>query len=172
MDSHVKVGGAWKRVVRPHVKVGGAWKGVTAAYVKVAGAWKQTYRYLNVTMPNITLANQTAGECDSFVKIDNDGDYYESTAAGTYGASSGTWLDRGTTAEVWVERTITQGSLDLDTIGASRVATTTDREIGVTRVAPGITTPAAIVVLDFYDAASSGNLLDTATITLTAENNT
>jgi len=167
-DLHIKQGGSWTAIVRPYVKVAGVWQGCQRVYAKVAGTWQQVWEWLAVTLPNVNASTATAGECDCFFKIDNDGDYYESAATGLYGASSGTWLTAGTTSQVWVERTIVSGSLDLDTIGASRVATTTDREIGVTRVAPGFAT--ANVTLDFYDAASGGNLLDTADINLSAEN--
>jgi hypothetical protein len=68
---------------------------------------------------------------------------------------------------VWVERTVNSGTLDTDTIGASRVVCSTDRIVGITRSSAG--TDTANVTLEFFDAASGGNSLDTATIALSAE---
>jgi hypothetical protein len=101
----------------------------------------------------------TPGTVYARVKWDTDGDIYESFASGTYGSSSDTWLDRGLNSQVWVQRVISSGTLNLDTIGASRVAMTSDRQLGVERSPTG--SKAANGTISFYDAASGGNLLRT-----------
>jgi len=79
----------------------------------------------------------------------------------------------GTTSQVWVERTINSGSLDVDTIGASRVACSGTRTIEAHDTSPiPPTTGDANVTVDFYDAASGGTLLDSATYDLTASYDT
>lgn len=125
---------------------------------------------LLVGMSNENLNNYSnSSPCIANVKIDNDGSVYRSNAAGAYGAASQVWLDAGQNSDVWVERTIDAGSLDTDTIGASRVAMTSDRTVGVQDSNGSFAIKAtATVTVSFYDAASGGNLLDTATITLTA----
>ena len=108
----------------------------------------------------------TPGTVYAYTKWDNDGDIYDSFATGSYGSSSDTWLDAGTTAQVWVERTISAGSLNLDTIGSGRAAMTTDRQLGVERGPAG--SKSANGTISFYDAASGGNLLRTRNWSLTA----
>ena len=124
----------------------------------------------SVSMNNYTESSSTAFEnavCN--IKVDNDGSVYVSNDTGGYGAAAEVWLDSGLNSEVWVERTINSGSLDTDTIGASRVAMTADRTVGVTDSDGGGSSATANVTLDFYDAASGGNLLDSADLDLTAQ---
>jgi hypothetical protein len=123
---------------------------------------------VDVDMSNTIVANtEAAGTVISNIKIDSDGMVYESNSAGSYGAATETWLTSGLNSEVWVERQITSGTLTTDDIGASRVACTSDLETGVTRAAPG--TKTAQVIFSFYDAASGGNLLDTAHVLFEAD---
>lgn len=82
----------------------------------------------------------------------------------------GAWLDTGTASDVWVERTVV-GTLDLDDPGAGRLNLGTSRTYGITYTAPPIGSDAATVTFDFYDAATGGTLLQTNTITITAEIN-
>jgi hypothetical protein len=110
---------------------------------------------------------RVAADCQANFKVDNDGDEYESDNVGGYGASSGTWLDSGLNSEVWVERTVNSGTLDTDTIGASRVSCTGDQIVGITRTTIG--TDNADVDIDYYDAASGGTLIGTQNILLQAE---
>jgi len=121
-----------------------------------------------VSCSDHTITNVRSGAaCQANFRVDNDGLEYESDNQGNYSASSGQWLDRGLNSEVWVERTVNSGTLDTDTIGGSRVVCSTDRIVGITRGSAG--TDTANVTLEFFDAASGGNSLDTATIALSAE---
>ena len=103
-------------------------------------------------------------------EIDADGGKYNSNNAGSYTTSYLDWLTRGKTDQVWCERTLDSGGpLAQDDIGAGRTACTSDLETGVLDpIATGSPT-VAVVTIDFYDAASSGNLLATAVLNLDAE---
>ena len=121
-----------------------------------------------VDFADVSLYNgDTPGVVYARIKWDADGDVYESFANGSYGSSSDTWLDNGTTSQVWVQRTIDSGTLNLDTIGASRVAMTSDRQLGVERSPTG--SKAANGTISFYDASSGGNLLRTRNWDVEAE---
>jgi hypothetical protein len=78
------------------------------------------------------------------------------------------WLDSGTSAQVWVERDINSGSLNIDDIGASRVSCTTSPGLYVFDSDNGAPSVDANVTVRFYDAATNGNLLETATWALSA----
>lgn len=105
------------------------------------------------------------GTCYARLKLDNDGGVYLSNSFGTYGTSLGDWLVSGLNSEVWVQRSISSGTLDTDSIGAGRVVLSTDRVVGV-ETSSG--TKACTLTLQFYDAASGGNLLGSKEITLSA----
>lgn len=100
------------------------------------------------------------------VKWDNDGDSYLSTNVGGYGASYETWLTSGLNTEVWVSRTIIFGTLEADTIGSGRPIMSSDRFLGVQKNNFG--TKQANGDVTFWDAASGGNILDTATWSVSA----
>lgn len=130
-----------------------------AAYYN-GSAWVELY----VTGPLVGLAytnnvTDRSGTCQANIRLHNDGDCYKSTSTGGYGTKFETWLDSGLNTEVWVERTISTGSLNTDGIGASRVALSTTRTIGVTQVSVGTKTATGNFL--FYDASSGGNLLET-----------
>jgi len=167
MNGYVKTGNSWKALVQPHVKVGGAWKGVQAAYVKVGGAWKKFFAFLSVAMPNRTVDNTTLTPiCVAGLRLNTDGTFSETNSAGTY-STAGTWLTGGSASAVWVERTITSGSLNRTDPGTGRLQLNVARSYEVDEdTDPG--THACTFTLTFYDASTGGNVLDTATITLEA----
>lgn len=108
-----------------------------------------------------------AGLCVSNVRVSSDGNYYESNNAGSYSSADEAWLEAGNAADVWMERTITSGTLTTDDVGASRVNLGSgDYDLGVT--AGSGTTKSCSFTLDFYDASSGGTLLDSANITTDA----
>lgn len=78
------------------------------------------------------------------------------------------WLETGRVDQVWVERTINSGDLDIDGIGASRVSCTIARDIYVLDTDPGVSGQPCNVTLNFYDAAAGGNLLHSRSWTLSA----
>ena len=161
------------------VYTGASWV-TTVAKVYDGATWKEkmsfhdgsSFQTLYPTGPSVSWNGQTisnvrfGGACQANWKADNDGSKYKSDNVGTYSFYK-VWLTSGLNSEVWVERTITAGSLTLDTIGASRVIMTTDRQLGVTKTTSGFKT--ATVTVKFYDAASGGNLLATGTLNLQAE---
>lgn len=125
-----------------------------------------------ISMLDVSLFNSRfdGSLCEAIVRIHTNGSVYESDASGTFGAATDTWLDSGSSSDVWVERTIVNGGLNgvsPDGIGAGRVAMTSSRDIGVFADFPDITE--AEVTIRFYNAASGGTLLDTVTLLLGAE---
>jgi hypothetical protein len=125
---------------------------------------------LIVAMPDDsnTLFRSPVSPCHSKVDVRSDGSYYLSDNTGSYGAAEGVWLIRGSSGNVWVERTVVGDTLDVDEIGAGRVQLSSDREFGYEN-SNSPTTDSCVVTLDFYDASSGGNLLDTADLTISAQ---
>lgn len=125
--------------------------------------------------PSVTMADETVSNfrtitapCHAKFRIGSDGNYYKSDNVGNYSASAGTWLTTGQNSSVWVERTMKSASptLDQDGIGGSRIVCSLNRSFGYEHSING--EESGTVTLDFYDAASGGNLLDTADISLSA----
>jgi hypothetical protein len=110
--------------------------------------------------------SRNIGVCVCYVKIDSDGDFYKSDETGSY-SSNGNWLDSGAANEVWVARTITAGTLSKDDIGTGRTSCSSDLEIGTTKSFPD-GNKSCTFTLNFYDAASGGNLLASKSITTIA----
>lgn len=112
--------------------------------------------------------SETSGTAYATVKVDADGDLYESISGSGSGFTSyETWLDSGLNSEVWVECTVNSGSLDTSAGTGSRLACTSDRIWGIECATDCLQT--ANITLDFYDAASGGSLLDSQTVTLEVE---
>jgi len=78
----------------------------------------------------------------------------------------GTWLDGGSSSEVWVQRVITSGTLNHADPGSGRLQLSSSRQFGVTRSTTGTST--VDLTYNFYDAASGGNLLDSVSILMIA----
>lgn len=116
-----------------------------------------------VVAPTKTILDAATDPADAIaqVKVDSDGSLYENIGAGF--VSYEAWLDAGSNTQVWVERTIISGTLDVDA-GSGRLACTADRIFGVTQTVLG--SKATVIDLKFYDAASGGSLLDTQRVTL------
>lgn len=112
--------------------------------------------------------NGGGSSCVCNVRISSDGNYYESNNNGGYGTADELWLESGSAGDVWLERTITSGTLDTDDVGTGRVNLGSgDYDLGVT--APNGNIDSAEFTLDFYDASSGGTLLDTADINVSAD---
>lgn len=104
----------------------------------------------------------------AYVGVHADGDLYESKTGTSPNVAYETWLDEGTNNQVWVECTFTGDTIDSGcSATGSRLACTSDRKWGITASAGTFKTSTA--VLDFYDDAVSGNLLDSQTVLLTAD---
>ena len=103
------------------------------------------------------------------VAYNGDGTEDASTAAGLYTVSRGSWLTSGSPSEVWLERTINSGTLTNSDPGTGRHQLNLVRTLAVqdTTIPGGAVT--CNVTVEFYDAATGGNLLDAVTYTLSAE---
>jgi len=97
-----------------------------------------------------------------------NGTEFSCTGAGVYDVSRGSWLEQGSSSNVWFQRTINTGSLDIDP-GAGRLPMTSARLIEVqdSTIPGGPVT--CNVTITMWDAATSGNKLDEKTFTLSAE---
>jgi len=113
-----------------------------------------------------SINNARAGTCDGGVRYNNDGSEDGQIATGAWSIDRDNWLDSGLPSEVWVERTINSGTLDTDDIGATRVSMSTTRELSMSITE---STNSCNLTVDFYDAASSGNLLDSVTYNIEVE---
>ena len=122
-----------------------------------------------LSMPVSSVSKTGIGVCFANLQISSDGDVYENTSGTNDNYTSGTlgtWLDEGLAANVWVEYTSLSGTLNHDPTSA-RHQLSTDYEIGNidnTVDTPNVTT----FNLDFYDAASGGELLLSQAFTLSA----
>ena len=125
---------------------------------------------LSVSVSNATIFYEFSSNCYAGVIIDGDAKTIKKcTAAGNYILTvDAPFIIGGTGSDVWVERTITGGSLTFDGIGASRVACTTPRKLECLDTDSSFAKEDAIVTCDFYDASSGGNLLGTAVYNLSA----
>jgi hypothetical protein len=107
------------------------------------------------------------------LQYNSSGTEYKNSAAtqNNFTTSRGAWLDTGAAADVWLERTITSGTLFTDP-GSGRLNLATTRSF---RVRDTNASPAAITCdleMDMWDAASGGNNLDNVgSIILTANYN-
>lgn len=96
------------------------------------------------------------------VKFDTDGEEYERTAGGGYGSSVGTWLDSGTSSQVWVEyinASGTPGSFTGKTVN-TRYQISVDQEFYLT-ANQFLQFRTCTCQFRFWDAASGGNTLQT-----------
>lgn len=78
-----------------------------------------------------------------------------------------TWLTSGLSSQVWVQRTVNSGSLNLDP-GSGRLQLNSDRTFGVQDVTIAGGSVSANLTFRFYDAASGGSEIGSCTLTLTA----
>lgn len=74
----------------------------------------------------------------------------------------------GSAAQVWLSRTVNSGSLSHADPGSGRHQLSTTRRLGIHQTGIGQHTTTNVTV-NFHDAASGGNLLDTVTFNLDAE---
>lgn len=118
--------------------------------------------------PNTSGVNRTinTGTCYAGVEYNNSGAEWASTNTGAFTSSRGDWLDVGNSSDVWVSRTINSGSLNWEDPGTGRHNLGTTRRFGI-QSSVGLRT--ANITVNFYDAASGGSLLGSATYLLSAE---
>lgn len=169
MASSVKTGGTWQALSGIHAKVSGTWQAVSKAYVRVAGVWQEVYSALSVVVSATKSVSAFAihpASATASVICHSDGDMKTQINGGS-AASYETWLQSGSTSEVWVECSIVSGTLSSGA-GTGRFATTTTRTWTKQKTS-GFGADTVVIDLDFYDASTGGNLLDSTRVTLTAE---
>lgn len=100
------------------------------------------------------------------IQFNTDGSEWANAGpnSASFTLSRGTWLNSGSSASVWVERSISGASLNWQDPGAGRQQLNTTREFGLSRTTDGESN--SVVTFDFYDASTAGNLLDSVTVTL------
>lgn len=100
MGTEINVGGTWKSIDNCEVNVGSAWKQVEAIEINVGGTWKTVWTNETVTVSGQTIVSEfSPSTCYARVKVDNDGNIYESKDTGT---PSWTQID---TATDWLRPT-------------------------------------------------------------------
>lgn len=121
-----------------------------------------------IVAPTKTIGNARVGACQANVRVNSNGTLEESNATGGIYTFYEDWLESGSNTEVWVERIIySSDTLDTDS-GSGRRPCTGINTFGITESTIG-NKKTATIDLNFYDASTGGNLLDTQTVTLSAE---
>lgn len=130
-----------------------------------------------VNVTDRSISSQCAnGNCRAGIRIDDDGKLFRFNDATSITEITGEWMIGGSSpaadaALFWVERTINSGSLDTDDISTSRIQCNTgDIDLKILQAAMGIAS--CNVSVDWFDVASGGSAVATATYTLTAEQGT
>lgn len=102
--------------------------------------------------------------CWAGMKFDSDGDEYEFTPAGGYETSANTWLTTGASADVWVEFIFVSGNGGKtkwdNKANATRYNLTGLQSFYINQATSGVSSITGYFKM--WDAASSGNLLDTS----------
>lgn len=162
--------GVLREIKEIWVNDAGVLREITEVWVNDGGTLRQVFDVLVVELGlKLHLTFNFGATCRAYVRIHSDGEYYESDKNGNFASpDADKWLESGSSADVWIERTITDGTLDLDEIGNGRVSLATgDRTWGVLATAQN--SKSATVTIDFYDAASGGNLLESTSINTLAD---
>jgi hypothetical protein len=136
------------------------------------------YVQANATVDPLVSADGTGftntrgigGNCDVGLEFNTDGEEYRVLQTGATDATSqGTWLDQGTSDQVWVEFLYSSGSAS-QWVGFSN---STRYQLDVTRkfyISDTSTGPGTLSITGqfrFWDAASGGSTLDTTTASQT-----
>ena len=99
------------------------------------------------------------------LKFDTDGEEYEYNPSGTFGATVGTWLDQGTSAQVWVEFIRSGGTQSKwdNRNNSQRYQISVDINFLVIDTIASVAGGAETItgLFKFWDAASGGNTLQT-----------
>ncbi len=166
----VKSGGSWRTITAPEVKLSGSWRDIKGIEVKEGGSWRTVFLAGPEVSPsgaNVTKSVFTDVTCYARIRYATSGIEYQTNLASSSGTptSRGNWLDFGLNSEVWVQRVINTGSLSLDP-GSGRLQLSTERIFGVQRNGQGNKT--CNLTFNFYDAASGGSLIGSATLSLSA----
>jgi hypothetical protein len=121
-----------------------------------------------VVAPTDSISDVSATQAHAWFQVDSDGDIKSSVVSEVPSVVRETWLESGLNSQVWVIATLSGDSLSAG--GASlgvRHACTADRKWGYTQSVIGVKT--GTVTINFWDAVSGGNLLDTQAMSLDVE---
>ena len=169
VETKIKSGGVWRDITAPEVEFGGVWRAIQAIEVKSGGVWRTVFELVTVTVsPATTPINnfRPSGTCYAGVQFNLSGAEWGSTNSGSWSNSRGNWLDSGDAADVWVQRVLNTGTLNWQDSGSGRLQLSTTRAFGVKQSSMGART--VNITYNFYDAASGGNLIGTATYQMQA----
>lgn len=168
MTMHVKDGGTWKEVTAPSVRDGGAWKDVKEGWVKDAGSWKQFFIAEQVVLTNRTVSNFKVGSTATAGIIFGSTGQLQTREGATVDNVSGEWLDPvGGGASYWIRATLTGGVTPTTNPGLGTwLELSSTREWRNDRTTDGNTTSE---ILFEIAATNGGSVLDSATITITAD---
>lgn len=174
MNSGAHTSGSFAEIQTVSVKDGGTWKTGTA-YVKDGGTWKAWLVGAGGGGPgpggSVAISDQspytynitpTSSTAEYSLKNDGVAQYIDSVGTTPI---SGEWLVSGSAADFEVRATATSGTLTYGTTGSWESLGTT-RAWGVTRTTIGIKSCTLTIEIR---RASDGVVLDSATITLSAE---
>jgi len=116
-----------------------------------------------------TISRTRSINCYARVRFGSDGIEYWTVSSGgaAYSQDKGAWMDTGANTNYWVERTINSGTLQTDS-GAGRLAMTVNRDFGCLDTTDNGIAVTANVTFRFYDAASGGNQVGSATYDFSA----
>lgn len=127
-----------------------------------------------VSMNTADVIYSTAlGACYANLQYNSSGEEFKNSAGAfdNFSTSRGDWLDSGAAADVWLERTITTGTLFTDP-GTGRLQLSTTRSFRVRDNNPSAASVSCDLEMDMWDAASGGNNLENIpSIVLTANYN-
>ena len=140
----------------------------------VAGILSQAGRPIIINATGFVVNRQRAGaNCFAQMRIATDGEEHFNAVSGIddFSGTNEVWLTKGNSSNVWIERVITggtPGTLNHHDPGAGRLQLNVDRDYGIVEVTT-LDVHTVNFDLNFYDAASGGNLLATANYSLRAE---
>lgn len=129
-----------------------------------------------ITPPTVSASTANVTKNDDVsttyanLRYSTTGEEFQNAGIGNnYSTSRGMWLDSGNADQVWIERTITAGSLNNVDFGSGRQQIVSNKSLGVFDSNPAAGGQSATLTIVFYDAETGGNTLQTITgLTLTA----
>jgi hypothetical protein len=164
MPLHLNVSGTWKTPV-VWINNLGTWK-KAAVWLNVSGVWKQITFLLGATLPASISGNDVAiSPSDAVVTL-------AVNAAGGWtctGGGTGTWKDGGTGADYDVRMTTISGTLSSGGPAGSWLNLASNRTFTRNETRNGFFSSTYQGTLEIRLAASPFTVLDSCTVTLTAE---
>ena len=137
-------------------------------YGNIALSTGAGFRILTGNINGVSTFSSSLGSINAAIALNSTGVFRSSNVSTGILEDNGIWLEgTGDSTGIFVERTITSGSLDFDSIGSGRAAAG-GANLSVTQT--GVGTKQCILTLNFYDVASGGSPIATSgTISLFAE---